>query len=370
LPSVSPVYPTAGSPLQAVVELQVTYPDHQTAVGSGAMIDSSHVLTAAHILYSAKDGGYATSIEVIPAVNGNDAPFGVAFGTMERVDPSWLSFNQSNPGATSPSVEDIGLVTLNRAIGDSTGWFGIGYNNNNASFSGAMFQTAGYPAIPGQTGPQMFAGSGKALGTVSNDCIGFAQSSLPALPGQSGSPIYQTSGKGAPVIYGVLTGANGFSPSSEVYTARITQSVYNELQNWEKADKTPPTFANLGSSSQVTLQHPAGAAPQVKGAASLSAPAIQALDVGWATNPDIYSMYGNPYYGSWGSYNPGSYSYQDPYLYTGPQFVQGYGLNYGTQSIYSSDPYTQFGADFFSYGASPYSQSLYPDMEWPAEVYY
>jgi hypothetical protein len=138
LMSASPIAPTAvvnaptiaaTSALMGVVELEVTYPDHQTAVGTGAMIDCSHVLTAAHLLYSAKDGGYATSIEAIPAADGLGHPVGVAYGTYERVDPSWLSYNPSHPGATSPTVEDIGLVTLNQPIGNSTGWFNLGQNN-------------------------------------------------------------------------------------------------------------------------------------------------------------------------------------------------------------------------------------------------
>jgi V8-like Glu-specific endopeptidase len=275
LPTLTPVTPTGS--LQAIVELQVTYPDNQTVVGTGAMVDSSHVLTAAHLLYSAKDGGYAASVEAIPAANGSNDPFGVTFGTYERVDASWLSFSKSNAGMTSPSVVDIGLVTLNRAIGKSTGWFSLGHNNSNAFFAGATFQTAGYPDLMGLSGPQMYSASGKALGTVASDGIGFSQSSLTALPGQSGSPIYQTSSSGSPVIYGVLTGANGLSSTSEVYAARITPSVYSELQGWEKADKMPPTFSTVISANQAALQHPLVSATQLKSVAT-STTTIYALD--------------------------------------------------------------------------------------------
>ena len=112
LPSISPVNPTMGSALMGIVDLKVTFPDGKSAAGTGTMIDSSHVLTAAHLIYSAQDGGYAKSIEAIPAAHGNYDPLGVAFATYERVDPSWLSFNPSHPGMTSPSVEDIGLVSI------------------------------------------------------------------------------------------------------------------------------------------------------------------------------------------------------------------------------------------------------------------
>jgi V8-like Glu-specific endopeptidase len=309
--SASPIAPTplvnappnaVGSALMGVVDLKVTYPDSQTAMGTGALIDSSHVLTAAHLLYSAKDGGYATSIEAIPAANGLGHSVGVAYGTYERVDPSWLSFNPSHPGATSPTVEDIGLVTLNRPIGNSTGWFGLGYSNKKAFFTGATFDTAGYPGSLTNSLPQLRVEAGKELGTVSND-ITFMQSSLAALPGQSGSPIYQVSGKGAPVIYGVLTGADGYSPSSTVYAARLTPSVIAELQSWEKADKTLGIPTPYPGASLVTIQHPAVTATQPQGVASAS-PRIRALDYYWQYNSPNYSQFYGPTYNGYSYVTP------------------------------------------------------------------
>src|SRR5206468_2957499 len=126
---------------------------------------------------------------VVPAAGGGMAPFGVAFGTSERVDPSWVRFSASHPGETSPKVADVGLVTLNRAVGNATGWFQIGFGRNNAFYRGAAFQTAGYPAAPSQSGPQLYAGSGQALGPVAGGGIAFSQANLAALPGESGSPL-------------------------------------------------------------------------------------------------------------------------------------------------------------------------------------
>jgi V8-like Glu-specific endopeptidase len=339
LPSNSPVLPTAnfnaGTPNAAVAELCVTYPDGQSAVGSGAMIDSYHVLTAGDLLYNAKDGGYATSIEAIPDASNGVDPFGIAFGTYERVDPSWISYSQSNSGTTSPSVADIGLVTLNRAIGNQSGSFALGYNNNNAFFAGTIFQTAGYPAGSGLSGLQMYATSLKALGATGTNGITFSESSLTALPGQGGSPVWQAPSNGAAVIYGIVTGANGLTSTSQVYATRITQALYTELQSWQNADKTPPTLA---TTYIVALQHPAVTAAQLKGSVSNTINVV-ALDVGWASVPSPSPMfYGDNYYGSWG-YNPVTTTdTTDLPYYDGPAYVQGYGSSYGTQpSIYSSD---------------------------------
>jgi V8-like Glu-specific endopeptidase len=226
----------AGYPYSAVAELQVTFPDHKSYVGSGAMIDSFHVLTAAHMLYSASDGGWATSIKVTPDMYYNNAPRGVAWGTYERVDPSWIPWSQGHPGQTSPSVEDIGLVTLNSKIGNYTGWFGFGYNNNNNSFTNQYFETAGYPASYGYNGQQMYYSFGRITGEVGYDLVS-TEGNITIVPGQSGSPLWNTSTN---VIYGVVSGYDGNTNyNTQDYFARITSAVFNELQSWRNSDRAP-----------------------------------------------------------------------------------------------------------------------------------
>src|SRR5438105_15541265 len=50
-PSLSAVGNVTIYPSRAVVELQITWQNGTHAVGTGAMIDSFHVLTAAHCIY-------------------------------------------------------------------------------------------------------------------------------------------------------------------------------------------------------------------------------------------------------------------------------------------------------------------------------
>src|SRR5262249_4668003 len=80
-PSLTPVSPTAGFPFTSIVKLVMTFPDNKVFVGSGAMIDSFHVLTAGHVTYSYADGGWARSIKVIPEMNGTYQPYGYAWTT-------------------------------------------------------------------------------------------------------------------------------------------------------------------------------------------------------------------------------------------------------------------------------------------------
>jgi V8-like Glu-specific endopeptidase len=326
--------------------LKVTFADGQTAIGTGAMVDAYHVLTAAHILYSAKDGGYAVSVEAIPDAQGSSAPFGVAFGTYERVDPSWPGFSTSNAGLTSSAVTDIGLVTLNEAIGLSTGYFFVTYGPSDSFYNGATFQTAGYPNVAGLSGPQMFFKSGESFGTVSNDGIAFSQTSLRAFPGQSGSPIWQTSTNGIPLLYGLLTGASGMSASSQVYGARITPAVYEELVSWDQQDYAMGLYPNGG---YVALQH----APVTYVAPPSTGPtAILALDFMW-----------NPWSRQYEWYEPAPVYFQSngDSQYNGPAFEQGYASDsYWPQYSEGEFPYIQWLDDLYAYGANEYSMELAP----------
>jgi V8-like Glu-specific endopeptidase len=132
-PSLSAVGNVTRYPSSAVVEVQITWQDGHHSVGTGVMIDSFHVLTAGHNIYSYADGGssqnpnggFAKQILVTPALSGNSAPFGTANMVWERVTPTYMSYSANNPGRTGPGSQDIGLITLDKAIGKSTGWLGM-----------------------------------------------------------------------------------------------------------------------------------------------------------------------------------------------------------------------------------------------------
>ncbi len=256
MPSLTAVPANTIHPYTAVAEVEVTFPNGGTFVGSGAMIDSFHVLTAAHMLYNPAEGGWARSIRVIPDMNYSSEPYGVAWGTYERVDPTWVS--NPNPGGGS---EDIGLVTLNTAIGYKTGWFGFGYNSNNAFFTNQYFETAGYPASNGYNGQQMYYSFGKITGESGDDLLS-TEGNITNIPGQSGSPLWYTNGN---IIYGVNSAWRGSTSSgSQDFFARITQSVFNELQSWRNSDVAPTSetmataHVSAGMNASLTLNAPFG----------------------------------------------------------------------------------------------------------------
>ncbi|MDR3620862.1 MAG: Ig-like domain-containing protein [Paludisphaera borealis] len=242
--SLSPVAAGSGIPYSAIVKLEMTYPDGEEMVGSGSMIDAYHVLTAGHVVYSSEHGGWATSITAIPELHGTSEPYGSAQSTYVRTFTTWINYDQGHQGETSPDALDIGLITLDTAIGDQTGWLSYGYSTTNSTFSsGAIFATAGYPAANGYDGLSMQYTSGRidGLSTGGNGIL-FHNPNITIYGGQSGSPVWTTS---TGVVYGVAV--------SDSFAIRITKSVYDQLESWRTSDAPPTPVAPPPSPAPPTV---------------------------------------------------------------------------------------------------------------------
>jgi V8-like Glu-specific endopeptidase len=235
--SLSGVPANAGYPFSAIVELQATFPDHEIYYGSGVMVDSFHVLTAGHMVYSSADGGFATSIIATPELDGFSGPFGSAQMVAERTFKAFVNYNRSHPGMTRVGDYDIALITLDRDIGDSTGWMTYGYDKINADFApGTVYSTAGYPAKGGYDGTSLEFTSG-ALAGLSPDgsALEYGQWSITTYDGQSGSPVWRSSTQ---VVYGVHVAGSG-TPNSVNFATRITRPIFKALQSWRASDAHP-----------------------------------------------------------------------------------------------------------------------------------
>jgi V8-like Glu-specific endopeptidase len=236
VPSMTPVT-TVGYPDSAVVHVVSHFADGVVEWGSGTMIDANHVLTAGHCLYSARHGGFATSVSIYANQIGNYAPFGVAYATHERTFGSFIADERDTPGRHAPGDGDVGLLTLDRALGNRTGWFGWGCNNNDNFFRGLLMNTKGYPADQGFSGTVMYSQAGYIQGAVAGSRVGFgalhwSTNQMSCIPGQSGSAMYLYAG-GHRTIYGVLDVGNNQVGG---YAERITPYVYNTLLSWIAQD--------------------------------------------------------------------------------------------------------------------------------------
>jgi V8-like Glu-specific endopeptidase len=214
--SLTPIAANAGYPYTTMVEIQATFPDHKTFVGTGVLVDRFHVLTAGHMTYSSADGGFASRIAVTPELNGYSQPFGTAYMTYERTYNAFVNYDRAHPHSTAPGDYDVGLLTLDRTIGDRTGWMSFGYDNNNADFSaGHILNTSGYPAAGGYDGRHLEYSGGAIAGlSAGGSAIQYYQSAITTYGGQSGSPVWRYNpSTGSRVVYGVHVGGTGAANS-------------------------------------------------------------------------------------------------------------------------------------------------------------
>jgi V8-like Glu-specific endopeptidase len=233
--SLTPVTNTTQFPFSAVVQVTATFPDGTTYQGSGTMVNPNTVLTAGHMVYHSSSGGWATSVEVKPGLNGSSTPYGVAHSVQVQTFDSFIADDQQNPNIHPPGDGDIGFISLDRDLGDLTGWLGF----LGASSSNYNVNKYGYPGADGFSGAQMYADSGSlndhSPGIVSGFSFwGWPTSSLSALPGESGSSLLVNQGGNLGII-----GVQDVGGNNEGYAEVTTQAVLNALTSFENAH--PPT---------------------------------------------------------------------------------------------------------------------------------
>jgi len=125
-----------------IVKLYMAAPWGGTYSGSGAIIDNFHILTAGHCAYL-RDGpneGWATSIEVVPAMDTSDTipdPYGSAWVTNMRSYTGWT--------VSGSAQHDWAVLTLDRNVGMFTGWMGRITASSGSAIYDQLMNVAGYP---------------------------------------------------------------------------------------------------------------------------------------------------------------------------------------------------------------------------------
>ncbi|KKL12395.1 hypothetical protein LCGC14_2536190, partial [marine sediment metagenome] len=229
------ITPTTGYPWRTVVKLYMTAPDSSTWIGSGAMIDPYHVLTAGHCIFFPDNGNnWATQIRVVPAMDDLDDPYGEAWMTSMDSYTGWTVSN-------SPQ-HDWGLITLDRNVGDYTGWMGrMTAGSGNAIYTQTM-NVAGYPSDL-DSGRNLYWDSDTGDGATSNNHYYWADT----FGGMSGGPVWRYSG-GSRYIMTVHAYGRGGTDSN--YGTRLNQDKYDRLFTWFAADSSPtdrPDMKDRGS---------------------------------------------------------------------------------------------------------------------------
>lgn len=205
------ISPTTSFPWRAMTKLRMTFPSGRQFICSGALVAAKYTLTAGHCVFSHTEGGWATSIEVIPGLDGAYKPYGSAFAVRLRSYQGWTQNQDSN--------YDFALITLDRTIGNSTGWFGYA---SYATVNGLTGNLGGYPGDR-DGGLRLYY----HFGTINSSTTNRVSYTIDTAGGQSGSGVYRIN-NGSRYIFAVHTNGGTTSNSG----TRITSGRFNDLQTW------------------------------------------------------------------------------------------------------------------------------------------
>lgn len=202
------------APWRYICALRIQAADGSSFVGTGWFIGPHTVMTAGHCVYLHDHGGWATAIEVIPALDGNQRPFGSATGRRLRAVSGWIDEEDSN--------NDYGAILLDENLGEQTGWFSF------AALSDTELTTnfatiSGYPADLDRATRQYF--HARNISRVSPRRL---QYDIDTYGGQSGSSIHIES-NGERVAVGIHTTGSSLGNSG----TRIVAEVFNNMQRWK-----------------------------------------------------------------------------------------------------------------------------------------
>jgi V8-like Glu-specific endopeptidase len=227
------ISPTNEYPWRTICKLYITFPDGNNFVASGVIVGRSdgigfHCLTAGHCVYRKEYGGWADKIEVIPALDNDYTPFYSARATLIKANDGWI--NNSMP------EYDWACITLDRQVGNFTGWMGR-YTTDDLDWYKGTFHCAGYP-IDRDFGLCLYydSDSGRDADQF------FHWYYMDTFSGQSGMPIWTKDGNTRKIV--ALHIADADSTGSNV-GIRLNREKLAQLDQWLMEDPPPPNFPDL-----------------------------------------------------------------------------------------------------------------------------
>lgn len=208
----------SSNPWRQICALGIRSQTGQRYVGTGWFIGAKTLATAGHCVYLQDDGGWAASIDVIPAKFGSSAPFGTLRATRFAAVDGWTVHSQRD--------FDYGVIHLeSESAGQQTGNFEV------RAFSGDLLnhvsaKISGYPADREQAQFQYF--HERPIQRVTTTRLFY---DIDTFGGQSGSPIWEDTAEHGVVAIGIHT-TGGVSSNSGT---RINADVIENLISWLEA---------------------------------------------------------------------------------------------------------------------------------------
>ncbi|MFX1419157.1 MAG: trypsin-like peptidase domain-containing protein [Promethearchaeota archaeon] len=227
-------------PWSTICKLFITSADNNQFIGSGAILDEYHVLTCGHCVYLHDYGGWASEVKVVPGMAGTYEPFGHAIATNYRTYDAWVQGEMYQ--------HDWAVITLDRTIGNLTGWMGRKTADPSSSIYTGVLHTAGYPGDL-DFGNYMYYDSD--LGETADDYNHWFW--MDTAGGQSGSPVWQNDSGD---LY-ILT-INAYEYEGGTYAnfgTRLNNDKLARISEWI-AEDTPPNGNNGGYTPDLSFLIP------------------------------------------------------------------------------------------------------------------
>ena len=202
---------TTAYPWRTICSLIITARDGSKWIGTGWLVGLRTVITAGHVVYMHRHGGWARSIEVIPGRNGSIRPYGSCTSSRFHSVKGWTDKKKSS--------HDYGAIILphNCDQGKRIGDFGYA-NLSFFSLLGLKVNLSGYPGDKPR-GTQWW--HARKIRWVTSRRLVY---NIDTAGGQSGSPVWRLRG-GKRHAVGIHT--NGSSSGNSA--TRITKPVFNNI---------------------------------------------------------------------------------------------------------------------------------------------
>ncbi|MFB3890015.1 MAG: CARDB domain-containing protein [Candidatus Bathyarchaeia archaeon] len=237
---------TVSYPWRTICKLYITAADGTGWIGSGSIVGPGqgghgyHLLTAGHCVYMHDHGGWISSMQVIPGYDGaqdqafEQTPYYSAWVTYMRTYTGWTDYADHR--------HDWAVCTLDRCVGDYTGWMGrITADPSNSIYTGIL-NTAGYPGDK-DSGERMYFDSD--YGRTANEYNHWYY--MDTFGGQSGSPVWYYDGSSR---YTATVHAYSDDGSGSNHGTRLNQDKFDRISTWLSSDTPPTDKADLTDEGQ------------------------------------------------------------------------------------------------------------------------
>ena len=204
------------NPWRQICALRIRSKTGRMYVGTGWFIAPRVLATAGHCVYLQNEGGWAQSIEVIPALRGNGAPpYGRATATQFKAVDGWVKDG-------SRDFDYAAIILDDPALGTRVGNFAV-QALPDPGLKNAVAKISGYPADRDQATFQYFHERPLRSSTATR-----LEYDIDTFGGQSGSPVWLDTEELGLVAVGVHTTGGTTSNSG----TRINADVLGNLITW------------------------------------------------------------------------------------------------------------------------------------------